>query len=152
MSEVPPHNLDAERELLGSLLAYFTPALLASARSEIESSEDFYFKPHEITWRAICAVADAGDHVDALTVSRFLERQQGASGSFLAMIGGEATLHVLVAHAVPHGVRERAVMVAEDAEWRRRLVEAQRKVEACYLRDTAAYEAAGVTQRLRLVS
>lgn len=155
--QVPPHNLDAERELLGSLLAYYTPEVLQGCRAAMDG-EAFYWRPggvkvHEIVWRAICAVADAGDHVDVLTVSRFLGRTRAASGSFLDLVGGEGTLHVLASHAVVAGVVERAVMIHEDGEWRRRLVKAQREVEACYVRDPVAYEAAGGDQpRLKLVS
>jgi replicative DNA helicase len=148
-----PQNLEAERELLGSLLAYFTPELLATADKTV-SADDFFWTSHGIIFRAIRAVAVVGDHVDALTVGRFLECQHDAAGeSFLERAGGQAALHLLVTHAVPHGVGERARMVHEDGEWRRRLRRLYVAVEACHARDERAWLAAleGDAPRLRVI-
>lgn len=149
----PPQNLDAERELLGSLLAYFTPDLLA-ATDTIVQAEDFYRPGHGIVYRAIRAVGLRGDHVDALTVGRFLQCQRDAAGgTYLERIGGQALVDFLVTHAVPHGVAERARMVREDGEWRRRLRRLYEAQAACHARDERAYRAAleGDVPRLRVI-
>lgn len=137
----PPQNLDAELELLGSLLAYFTPGLLASVMPHV-TSEDFYRPAHSIVYRAIIAVSNR-EHVDSLIVTRFLECQRDAAGvSYLERAGGAALIEFLVCHAVPHGVAERARIVHEDGEWRRRLRRLYEAQAACHARDEQAYRAA----------
>jgi replicative DNA helicase len=150
---LPPHNEEAERELLGALLAYYTPDLLAKVEAEIRQDDDFYSRSHLIVWRAICAVSRGG-HVDATTVAYFLSGQRDAAGrSYLDSCGGGSRLALLVSHAVPYGIVDRARIVAKDGEWRRRLVRARRQEEACLARDDAAWQAAtGDTPRLRAVA
>lgn len=149
----PPQNLEAEQELLGSLLAYYTPGLLASTVAHV-TFEDFYRPGHAIVYRAIIAVSNRGEHVDSLTVTRFLDCQRDAAGvSYLERAGGAALIEFLVCHAVPHGVAERARIVHEDGEWRRRLRRLYEAQAACHDRDEQAYQAAlgGDAPRLRVI-
>lgn len=152
-NEVPPHNADAEQELLGALLAYWSPEVFKQV-DEILTDTDFYDQRRRIVWRAICAVGGQGGHVDPVTVSYFLAgRSDSAKRSYLDLAGGSSALAILVSHSVPHGIVDRARIIAKDGEWRRRLREAQLRVEACYARDEDAYRAAGQDQpRLRVVA
>jgi replicative DNA helicase len=146
----PPQNLEAERELLGSLLAYYRPDLLAATDATV-IAEDFYRQAHGIVYRAIRAVGRQGDHVDGLTVGRFLECQRDPAGAtYLERVGGQALIEFLVAHAVPHGVAERARIVHEDGEWRRRLRRLYEAQAACHARDERAYQAALADESPRL--
>lgn len=155
----PPSNVEAERELLGALLAYFTPELWRSCYEILGDGDDFYGAegvpcPNRIVWRGICAVGGQGGHVDRLTVGYFLAgRTDAATRSYLDLAGGGAALDMLVCFAVPHGVVDRAAIIAKDGEWRRRLRKAREQVEACLLRDEAAWSAAGEdAPRLRVVA
>lgn len=144
----PPQSLEAERELLGSLLVFYTPDVLAAVKATGLKREDFYRREHEVVYRAIVAVAEAGDHVDLRTVARFLQTH-----SYLETIGGVVRLEFLASFSSTLGVRERAVMVAEDARWRERLDGAYRAIEACHDRDEAGYAAAfGEEPRLRVIA
>ena len=149
---VPPSNVDAERELLGSLLAYFTPEAFEAVRA-IVRDDDFYSRRHQIVWRGISAVAGQGGHADMTTVGYFLAgRSDSAKRSYLDLCGGSAMLATLVSYSVVHGVGDRARIIAKDAEWRRRLVMHRGAAEACLLRDERAYEAAvGGERRLRVI-
>lgn len=145
-------NEAAERELLGSLIIFYTPELLASVRPLLRD-DDFYYSRHRIAWRAVLAVSDHGDHVDGLTVASFLRGHRDAEKrSYLELAGGEAHLQLLEACATANGVVERARIVAADGEWRRRLASAFALVEACEARDEQAWLVAmGVAPRLRVV-
>lgn len=150
--QVPPHNEDAERELLGALLAYFTPEVFAKADAVLRD-DDFYSQQRRIVWRGICAVAGQGGHVDQVTTGYFLSGQRDAAGrSYLDLCGGGSMLATLVSYAVPHGVVDRARIVAKDGEWRRRLRSAREQAEACLARDETAWKAAtGGERRLRVI-
>lgn len=145
-------NQDAERELLGSLLAFFNPGLFAQVRAVLRD-DDFTVPSHKIVWRAILAVSGHGMHVDTLTVGSFLQEHRDAEKrSYLELAGGRGALEVLALHAVPAGVAERAAIVARDGEWRRRLRSCLAGAEACRARDEVAWrEAMGEGPRLRLV-
>lgn len=131
----PPQNLEAERELLGAVLAYYTPRIVAEVKATGLQPEDFYRAQHAMVWQAILTVDAAGDHADTLTVSRAL-------GPALEPAGGLARLEYLVAFAVPHGVCERARIIVEDSRWRARLCAAYEIIEACHLRDGEAFKSA----------
>lgn len=148
-----PHNEEAERELLGSLIAYFTPEIFEQVVAEIPNDRDFYIERHRIIWRGICAVGGQGGHVDHTTLAYFLAgRSNAAKESYLDLCGGSSTLAILVSYAVPHGIVDRARIVAKDGEWRRRLVKAREQVEACLSRDEVAWAALeGEAPRLRVI-
>jgi replicative DNA helicase len=131
----PPQNIDAEREMLGAVLAYYSPRIVAEIKATGIVPEDFYRFSHGAIYGAILAVDAAGDHVDMLAVSRAL-------GASLEAAGGLAMLEFLLSFAVPHGVCERARMIVEDARWRERLGAAYEMIEACHLRDGEAFKSA----------
>lgn len=76
-----PHNAEAERTVLGSILV--TPSALDTAR-ELLRREDFHLGAHRTLWDAYCACQDAGELVDMVTLlarlrsERTLERIGGA--------------------------------------------------------------------------
>ena len=145
-------NREAERELLGALLAYFTPDLLTRVRGVLRD-DDWSDPRHRIVWRAVCAVSGHGDHVDTVTVGSFLRgHRDREKRSYLDLAGGEAMLQLLVSHAVPNGVVERARIVAMDGEWRRRRRSCLAGLEACEARDEDGWrEAMGEGPRLRVI-
>lgn len=143
----------AERELLGALLAYWRSDVFADAQAVLVD-DDWSDPRHKIIWRAIAALADREDHVDTTTLGYFLTGQHDAARrTYLDLAGGNGYLAALVSYAVPHGVVERARIVHADGTWRRRLRSALEQMEACHARDEAAYQRAlGVeSPRLRVI-
>lgn len=138
MQEVPvapPQNLEAERELLGALLAYYTPRIVDEIAETGLAPEDFYWVSHASVFDAIQGLHAEGAHVDVRTVARRL-------GARLEATGGMARLEALLACCVPYGVVERAGMIQADSEWRRKLSGLYDAIDACHARDLGAYEQA----------
>jgi replicative DNA helicase len=69
---LPPHSVEAEQALLGSLL--ISESAWSRISNRIEAS-DFYRNDHRIIFAAIAALHDERKAVDAVTVNEYLERQ-----------------------------------------------------------------------------
>lgn len=113
---LPPHNLDAERGALGSMLLdnETVPTVLA-----IVKADDFYRDAHQVIFRAIHELHDAGKPVDIITlVDELIRRDQ------FHAIGGDETMSTILS-AVPHAANAKyyAGIVREKAD-SRALIEA----------------------------
>src|SRR5687768_13887253 len=109
----PPQNIDAEDRVLGSLICFYTPALVHVVQAAGLKWVDFYRENNRVVYRAILRMHKAGDHVDTLTLSRFLECQRHEQhGSWLDLIGGPAYVEYLAAFGQVNGLREVSRMVA----------------------------------------
>src|SRR5437899_2853166 len=87
---IPPHNLDAERALLGgALLERVTADLVASTPAEA-----FYTDAHRSVARSITRLVRAGQPVDSLTLIEDLRR-----AGDLETAGGFAAIALLEEHA-----------------------------------------------------
>lgn len=83
-ARVPPHSVEAEESVIGSVL------LSSDAANEVMDRlgpEDFYIPAHQAVFRAIRELYDANQAIDAITVSEALRR----SGD-LEAVGGVARL------------------------------------------------------------
>ncbi|MFV0633040.1 replicative DNA helicase [Demequina sp.] len=119
---LPPQNLEAEQSVIGSML------LSKDAMADVIESvraDDFYKPAHEAIFDVAVKLYNAGDPVDALTVSAELQRTNQ-----LARVGGAEYLHTLIS-VVPSAasagyyarlVREQSIL--------RRLVEAGTRIAA----------------------
>jgi replicative DNA helicase len=109
---VPPHNLEAEQAVLGSILQ--AGRLLVEVAGQVEEA-DFYRPAHRAVWRAINALADRGEPTDPITVLGELQHV-----GELDDIGGASFLHTLIA-SVPTiaNAAHYARLVAELAHTRR---------------------------------
>src|SRR4051812_41297494 len=76
---IPPHDLDAERALLGSMLL---SADAIDAAQEVGPST-FYAQRHGAVYAEIVALHDAGEPVDVVTVANRLGGRLGAGKDFL---------------------------------------------------------------------
>ena len=133
-SRVPPHNLDAEQSVLGSMM------LSGNAVAdviEVVRAEDFYRPAHETIFACIYDIYTRGETPDSVIVANTLQKQ-----GELTRIGGAAYLHTLVS-SVPTAssgayyatiVREQAVL--------RGLVEAGTRIVQM------GYEGSGETDEL----
>lgn len=122
---LPPHSIDAEEAVLGSLIidgeAYWRVAWL--------SSGDFYREKNQWVFEAIQAMAARGRGIDQLTVAVELEDRQR-----LEAIGGPAYLSHLVG-ITPTSVHiEHYAGIVREMAFRRRLIMVGQRVQ------TLAYE------------
>ena len=86
---LPPQDIDAEMSVLGAVL--IAEAALSQLQVDVRlRPEDFYLPKHGAIFKAMVALADRSEPVDALTVSAELERQ-----GELAQVGGTAYVHSL---------------------------------------------------------
>ncbi len=117
MTELP-HDLDAERAVLGGLMLGGTVDGLAG--------RDFYRPAHQLVFEAVGALRGAGKPADAIAVVDEL-RRHGA----LLKVGGAPYVHTLVASA-PSGAQagHYAAIVRELAERRAIFEQAQRALQA----------------------
>ena len=91
-SRIPPHNLDAERAVLGALLLEGREALPRVI--EALRVPDFYTEVHRIVYQTVLTLFDRGEPVDLITLSEELRRTDQ-----LQFVGGPAALALLVEQA-----------------------------------------------------
>ena len=122
---VPPHNLEAEQSVLGSMM------LSKTAIGEVLEKlrpDDFYREAHIRIAEVARDLFSAGEPVDAITVPDELERR-----GYLESVGGRPYVHTLVA-SVPHpgNAAFYAKIVSELATLRRLIDAATRISQRCY--------------------
>src|SRR3989440_8093541 len=110
-ARIPPHNLDAERAVLGAMLLEGRDALPRVV--ELLRPSDFYTDAHRAMFDTMLRLFDRGAPVDLITLSEELRRTDQ-----LEFVGGPAALALLVeqasisAHLVSYAqiVRDMAVL------------------------------------------
>src|SRR5438093_9204998 len=88
-TRIPPHNLDAERAVLGAVLLEGRETLPRVI--EVLRPSDFYTEAHRATYQAMLGLFDRGEPVDLLTLTEELRRSDQ-----LQLVGGPAALALLV--------------------------------------------------------
>ena len=111
---VPPHNLQAEESLLGSMLLSKDAIAVAS---ELLHADDFYKPAHGHIFDAITALTAAGEPADPVTVAEELRRT-----NVLDMIGGPATLVTLQANTPAVSNAQHYAKIIEEHALLRRLI------------------------------
>jgi replicative DNA helicase len=91
-TRIPPHNLDAERAVLGAVLLEGREALPRVV--EVLRPSDFYTEAHRAMYHAMLVLFDRGEPVDSLTLSEELRRADQ-----LQFVGGPATIALLMEEA-----------------------------------------------------
>src|SRR5919197_4105144 len=110
-ARIPPHNLDAERAVLGAILLEGRETLPRVI--EVLRPSDFYTEAHRAAYATMLHLFDRGEPVDLITLSEELRRTDQ-----LEFVGGPAALALLVeqasiaAHLVSYAniVRDMAVL------------------------------------------
>ena len=110
-SRIPPHNLDAERAVLGAVLLEGRETLPRVI--EVLRPSDFYTEAHRSIYNTMLRLFDRGEPVDLITLSEELRRTDQ-----LEFVGGPAALALLVeqasiaAHLISYAqiVRDMAVL------------------------------------------
>ncbi len=88
-ARIPPHNLDAERAVLGAILLEGRETLPRVI--ELLKPSDFYTEAHRMSYQAMLTLFDRGEPVDVLTLTEELRRSEQ-----LQAVGGPAALALLV--------------------------------------------------------
>jgi replicative DNA helicase len=142
-THVPPQNLEAEESVLGAMMVSegsIDPVLLEVRLRD----EDFYREAHRTIFRAIRALYERSEPVDALTVSEHLS-QHGE----LADAGGKDVMTTLASTVpAPGNARHYAQIVKQNALLRRLLAAAQRIQQSVHERDGEPKELAEEAERL----
>jgi replicative DNA helicase len=112
---VPPHNVEAEESVLGSML--LSKDAIAEVL-ELLREDDFYRPAHRTVFRSVLELYGHGDAVDAVTVQEELRR----NGS-LADIGGAPFLHTLVASVPTAANAAYYARIVKEAGVLRRLID-----------------------------
>jgi replicative DNA helicase len=110
LTKLPPQNLEAERQVLGSAL--IDPEAIEKCLEHIEA-KDFYLKAHQIVFNAIVELSRRGSGADLITVSDYLKAQgllesiggTSALASFIDMVPTSANVEVYA-----QLIREKAVL------------------------------------------
>ncbi len=106
-----PHNDDAERAILGSLL--MNPEVFDSVSSILQAS-DFYHPNHQIIFDSINEILSSGKVLDSLTLTDYLRK-----ANLLEKAGGIAYIAELTDHvAVTSHVIKYSQMVREESRRR----------------------------------
>ena len=120
---IPPHNLDAEKAVLGALLTNGSNSgAVVDTVTSILKSEDFYRDVHRIIYDAILEIVHANKTADFITVGEELDRRKR-----LDAVGGLAYITSLANESVSYNVEEHAKIISEKAQLRR-LIDAGNKI------------------------
>jgi replicative DNA helicase len=112
---VPPHNVEAEESVLGSML--LSKDAIAEVL-ELLREEDFYRPAHRTVFRSVLDLYSHGGAVDAITVAEDLRRNGD-----LADIGGAPFLHTLVAGVPTAANAAYYARIVKEAGVLRRLID-----------------------------
>jgi replicative DNA helicase len=122
-SRVPPHNLDAERAVLGAILLEGRETLPRVI--ELLRPSDFYTEAHRIVFEAMLRLFDHGQPVDLITLNEELRRDDT-----LQRVGGPVALAQLAEEAsIAAHLGSYALIVQEMAQ-RRQLIQTATEVIA----------------------
>ena len=140
---IPPHNLDAEKSVLGAILL---DNLSLGAVIEIIEAGDFYSDAHRKIFAVIVAMSDRNEPVDLITLGSFLRDQKR-----LEQIGGTAYLSELVDNvASAANVAYYAKIIKEKAATRSLIGAASKMLDAGYSTEKNTAEAINEAQQIIL--
>ena len=123
--QTPPHNLDAERAVLGSMLIDATAIPVVA---DLLRPEDFYSTPHQRIYEAVLRLSQTGTPVDLMTLHNELRKVEQ-----IEEVGGLAYLTSLEQYVMTTAnVAHHAVIVREKSHLRRLIVGANEILDSCY--------------------
>ena len=111
---VPPHNLDAERSLLGAML--LSRDAIGPAAEKLDAG-DFYKPGHQHIYDAVCTLYASGEPADPVTVAEVLARAE-----LLEQIGGLAYLLELQSTTPATSNSARYAAIIEERALLRRMI------------------------------
>lgn len=145
--KVPPHNIEAERSLLGSILLDQDSMIKVA---EIVASDSFYDPKHREIFSVICELFEERRPLDIVTVSNGLKKRKE-----LTKIGGSAYLTKLASGVPTASHIEEYAEIVKESSIRRKLINTASKLnelafdedeQVFNLLDTAEQEIFSVSQ------
>ncbi|MCK5128604.1 MAG: replicative DNA helicase [Clostridiales bacterium] len=122
---IPPHNLDAEKSLLGAMIL---SQKAASQGIERLNSEDFYLGAHARIFESMIELAAKGNSIDLITLSDRLETD-GA----LEAVGGPSYVAELSQFVPTASNMQQYINIVKSDSTLRRLIEASGEItDECY--------------------
>jgi replicative DNA helicase len=118
--KIPPHNLEAERALLGAIL--LEPAILARA-IELLGADEFYKDGHRKIYAAMVRLFERSEPADVLTVTEELKR-----AGELEEVGGQAALATLMEEATVATQFGAYAQIVRDKAQLRELIRVAREI------------------------
>jgi len=115
-TRIPPHNLDAERAVLGAMLLEGREALPRVI--EVLRTPDFYTEAHRTLYEGILRLFERGEAVDALTLNEELRRSEQ-----LAFVGGPTVIAGLMEEASVAAHLSSYVSIVRDMAVLRELIQ-----------------------------
>jgi replicative DNA helicase len=119
---VPPHNLEAEESVLGSMM--LSAEAIASV-VEIVQAEDFYRTAHRNIYETILSIYARGEPVDAITVVEDLKRRQLGES-----VGGPLFVYNLVESVPTPASAAFYARIVSDNALLRRLIDVSSQIMA----------------------
>lgn len=119
---LPPHDIEAEEAVLGSLLVDGYAIVKIAA---LLKPEDFYREKNQWVYAACCALYDRGEAIDQVTVAHDLGQQ-----ARLEVVGGAAYLSHLVSNVATSVHIEHYAHIVHRMSIMRRLISAAVQIEA----------------------
>jgi replicative DNA helicase len=113
--QIPPHDLDSERAILGAVLLEGREILPRVI--ELLKDTDFFLDRHRTIYQAMLDLFEAGNPVDIITLSHELRREGN-----LESVGGNSTLALLVEHAAIASHLGAYASIVRDASVLRELI------------------------------
>lgn len=129
---MPPHSVDAERSVLGSMLL---DANALELSLEQLRPEDFYLPAHETIFACMRDIRNAGGAVDLVTLANELERH-----GKLDMAGGAAGLSELLGFVPTAANVQEYIGIVEEKSVRRQLIRAGGDIARDGMNDEAGLE------------
>ena len=140
---IPPHNIDAERAVLGAVML---ENLSLGAVLDVIEAADFYLDAHRKIFSAIIAITDHNEPADLVTLSSALRDQKR-----LEQIGGTAYLSELVDNVgSAANVAHYARIIKEKAVTRSLIGAASRMLDAAYSPEKSTEEMTNEAQQIIL--
>lgn len=131
METLPPHNIDAECGVLGSMI--IDPEAILRVADLLQPA-DFYRDAHRTIYEAMLALIKRNEPADFLTLCDELERQ-----GTLEQIGGASFLTSLISGVPTSGNVESYARIVREVATHRRLIQAAGKIAAfAYAREPDA--------------
>lgn len=126
IKRIPPHNIEAERAVIGSMMMDKDAILTAS---ELLTSEDFYQGQYAIVFDAIVDLYRSGVGTDLITLQNKLRELEAPP----EMLGAEYMAALLGSVPTSVNVRHYATIVREKAVLRRLIQVTERITGNCYM-------------------
>lgn len=125
---VPPHSVEAERGVLGSLLLDASRVLEACYEKGVTSPEAFYVPSNRIVFEAVQKMSAQGSAIDAVTVVEYLKNFKK-----LELIGGPETLERVLDSTPTSAHAEHYIEIVRQKALLRRTLDCVRQIEKdCY--------------------